>query len=199
MPETQLPLLSPEEFSDWERSLCFTGHRPDKLPTGDELKALLRALEMHITRMVNTAGFNRFYTGLADGIDYYAAQQIFRLRDAGHPVHIVGVQPCEDYREVYRFFRHDMRHFDEMLRQCDKIIVLPGRRFDKGVFLKRNKYMVEHSSAVLAVCDAAGRSGSAQTLAYAKQLGLAYCHLPVRAPGPPYPAPQDWPAECCGL
>ena len=199
MPETQLPLLSPDEFAVWERSLCFTGHRPDKLPKDEMLDALLAAMNFHISRIVNTAGFDRFYIGLADGIDYYAARQLFSLRDAGKPLHIIGVQPCEDYREVYRFFRHDMRHFDEMLRQCDEITVLPGRRFDKGIFLERNRYMVQHSAAILAVCDEEGRSGSRQALSYAKQLGLAWCHLPVTVFGPPYPAPQDWPAERYGI
>ncbi|MBR3631052.1 MAG: hypothetical protein IKN55_11365, partial [Oscillospiraceae bacterium] len=75
MPETQLPLLTPDEFSVWERSLCFTGHRPDKLPKGEALDALLAALKFRISRIVNNSGFDRFYVGLADGIDYYAARQ----------------------------------------------------------------------------------------------------------------------------
>lgn len=198
MPLAQMPLFpAPDQpdLAEWEHSLCFTGHRPDKLPEGAALGALLGALEYEIAAAVRL-GFSRFYTGLADGIDYYAARYLFGLRST-HPLTVIGVQPCADFREVYRYLGHDVRRLEEMLDQADEVIVLPGNRFDKEIYRARNYYMVEHSSALIAVCDD-GRSGSMQTLRYAKQQGLAYCRL-FPAAAEPFPAPQDWPAEHYGI
>jgi uncharacterized phage-like protein YoqJ len=198
MPLAQMPLFpAPDQpdLAEWEHSLCFTGHRPEKLPEGEALEALLGALEHAIESAVDL-GFDRFYTGLADGIDYYAARYLFGLRST-RPLRVIGVQPCADFHEVYRYFGHDTNRLEEMLGQADEVIVLPGNRFDKDVYRARNYYMVEHSSALIAVCDNS-RSGSMQTLRYAKQLGLAYCRL-FPSSEAPFPAPQDWPAEHYGI
>ena len=44
MPLAQMPLFpAPDQpdLAEWEHSLCFTGHRPEKLPEGEALEALL--------------------------------------------------------------------------------------------------------------------------------------------------------------
>lgn len=199
MPLAQMPLLPAEDQTDltvWEHSLCFTGHRPDKLPDGEALDALLRALE-HCIRMAADMGFQRFYTGMADGIDYYAARYLFGLRSE-RPLRVIGVQPCPDFDRVYQHLGHDVRRLVQMQEQADEVIVLPGSCFDKEVYRRRNYYMVEHSSALIAVCDDS-RSGSMQTLRYAKEQGLAYCRLFPQAAGPPFPEPGSWPAERYGI
>lgn len=197
MPMVQTPLIPERGISPWASSLCFTGHRPEKLPTGAALDALLRTLYFHINNAVKI-GFTHFYTGLADGIDYYAADYLFRLREQNPSLTVIGIQPCSDYREFFQHSGYSLQHLDEMLDGIDKLIVLPGTRSEKGIFLKRNRYMVDHCSGIIAVCTN-GRSGSMQTYRYAVKNGLAYCHISPTVPGPPFPKPDAWQTELYGM
>lgn len=186
-------------FSDsmlWMHTLCFTGHRPEKLPQGEELDALLNTLHYYIDHAI-ILGFRHFYTGLADGIDFLAADYLFRLRSENPALSVTGVQPCRNYPELYRDMGYDMTHLDIMLRYTDRIHVMPYDRYDKDIFRERNRYMVDNSAAIIAVC-ADGRSGSMQTLRYAQQKHLAYCRIFPSAQ-PPYPAPAEWPVETEGF
>lgn len=190
----QIPLLP--DPTPWESTLCFTGHRPESLPQGEALDALLNTLYHYIDRAVQL-GFTHFYTGMADGIDYLAAAYLFRLRETNPALHIIGVQPCTDYREFFLNRGYSLSCLEEMLRELDSVIVLPHSWRDRDCFKKRNYYMVEHSSAVIAVC-ADVRSGSMQTFRYAKKERLAYCRIEPFAQAP-YPSPELWPTERCGI
>ena len=58
----------------------FTGHRPQKLRQSEnEVKA---ALEKEILRAI-TEGFTVFISGMARGVDIWAAEIVLRLRDTG--------------------------------------------------------------------------------------------------------------------
>lgn len=175
------------------KSLCFTGHRPEKLPQNEMLQGLRQTLQHYILRAV-LKGYTSFYTGLADGVDYLAADILFGLRLVKPQIIVIGVQPCADYEEFYYRRGYDMQHLYAMLNQIDRHIILPGSARDPGIFLRRNDFMVEHSAAIIAVCDN-GRSGSMYTLNYAKRRGLAYCRIYPRPPENTIPPVQQWPVE----
>ena len=61
-----------DDYNLREKTLCFSGHRPEKLPNGGELhtpeiKMLLGMLFYEIEQSVNE-GYVRFITGMAKGI-----------------------------------------------------------------------------------------------------------------------------------
>ena len=181
--------------TDRSRTLCFTGHRPEKLPPDPTM--LYKALYYHIARSLDL-GYRCFLDGLADGVDYAAAMSLFRLRRDHPDIVVIGVQPCEDYEEFYRRRGYDPAHLRQMLDGLDRRIILPGsyHRSGGGVFLTRNRFMAEHSGAIIAVCSP-GRSGSAQALRYARSLGLHYLRID---PGSRYPrTPEDWVTARSGL
>ena len=60
--------------------VCFTGHRPEKLTRSD--RAIRRDLEKEIRQAV-ADGLNVFITGMARGVDVWAAQIVLMLRDEG--------------------------------------------------------------------------------------------------------------------
>ena len=69
---------------DYEKTCCFTGHRPDKLPWGEEESdpRCLRLKEA-VARAVEDAyvsGIRRFITGMARGVDLYCAEAVLALR-----------------------------------------------------------------------------------------------------------------------
>lgn len=173
------------------RSLCFTGHRPERLPKGEQYRLMLDTMYRCIDDAVEN-GYTTFYTGLADGIDYLAAEYLFRLRMQKPQIRIIGVQPCEDYLSFYRRRGYDAGHLDLMITVTDRIITLPGISYDPQCFLRRNCYMVDHSAAIIAVCSENGRSGSMQAFRYAVRKGLALCRVCLEdlPPSDAFPAPE---------
>ena len=59
---------------------CFTGHRPEKLQAPEGV--VTAALEKEIRQAI-ADGFNVFITGMARGVDIWAAEIVLRLQDAG--------------------------------------------------------------------------------------------------------------------
>lgn len=60
--------------------VCFTGHRPEKLTRQKE--EICEDLEKEIRRAL-ADGMNVFISGMARGVDLWAAQIVLRLREAG--------------------------------------------------------------------------------------------------------------------
>ena len=181
----------------WDASLCFTGHRPEKLPQGKTLEGLKNALYYRIFCSLRL-GFSCFYTGMADGVDYYASDYLFRLREIRKDIRVIGIQPCTDYEAFFRRQGYSLPHLHKMQTQVDKLVILPGRSTDNGIFLRRNRVMVDHCSSIIAVCSN-GRSGSMYTLSYARNHGLSYCRLFPSPPDGAIPDPEHWPAELHGF
>ena len=116
-----------------EMALCFTGHRPEKLPQGEMLAALLRALYYRIDLAID-AGLTCFYTGMADGIDYEAALYVFSRRRTNPALRVIGVTPCSDYRTFYENHGYSMSHLWTLEQGVDLHITLPGHMAAAGCF-----------------------------------------------------------------
>lgn len=183
----QLDNLSPVS------SLCFTGHRPERLPGGAALLGLKETLHYYI-RCAIDHGYTTYFTGLADGVDYLAMDYLFCLREIHPEILVIGMQPCQDYDSFYRRRGYNLSHLEEMRRNADRVIVLPGFSHDKGIFLQRNRVMVDQCTGMIAVCDD-GRSGSMSAFTYARSKGLAYCRIFPTPPQGTVPPPQEWRIE----
>lgn len=181
-----------------EQRLCFTGHRPEKLPKGRGYESLLETLYYYIDRAVER-GYRLFLDGMADGIDFHAAEYLIRKRKEMQDIRIIGVQPFENYEEFFRSHDYDPEHLRLMRESFDEVIVMKGKyelcsKNSRKFFYKRNQFLVDHASAMIAVCSL-GRSGSKQTLDYALKKKLAVCRIEAN-PGLLYtPNPDQWPVE----
>jgi len=182
-----------------EQTLCFTGHRPDKLPEGKLLAALLQTLYYYIDSALNR-GYLYFLDGMADGIDYFAAEYLCRKREAYPNIKIIGIQPCRNYEAFFKERRYSIQHLKFMQEQLDAVICLEGEYFRQNgrkndmLFISRNHFLVDHASAVIAVCSLE-RSGSKQTVSYAKQKKLAVCRIEANPQLFYFPKPEQWPVE----
>ena len=78
-------------------SCCFTGHRPDKLPWGeDESDPRCQRLKRSIAQAVEDAyvsGYRRFITGMARGCDLYFAEAVLDLRERRGDVTLEAAVP----------------------------------------------------------------------------------------------------------
>lgn len=78
------------EFEKRRHRVCFTGHRPEKLTRSEE--TIRKDLEIQICQAV-ADGLNVFITGMARGVDIWAAQIVLKLRGAGYPIKLMCACP----------------------------------------------------------------------------------------------------------
>lgn len=156
------------------QTCCFTGHRPQNLPWGfDESDSRCIALKVRLKKAIRQIileyGVTHFITGMALGIDQWAAELVLELQQT-YPergITLEAVLPCEDQDRKWR--REDIERYRQILKRCD--IVLPLQKsYTSGCMEQRNRYMVDHSQFVIAVWDGQP-SGTGGTIRYAKGLG----------------------------
>ena len=143
------------------RSCCFTGHRPEKLamPEG-KIKA---ALETAIKAAVGD-GYRTFISGMARGVDLWAAEIVLRLRDEGLPIRLICASPYEGFENRWRAEWREM--YRRVLGSADLVkFICSG--YNPSCFQVRNEWMVDHSSRVIAVYNGTS-GGTHNTLKYAK-------------------------------
>ena len=76
--------------------VCFTGHRPEKL-TRHECQ-VIRDLEAAIKKAI-ADGHNVFISGMAPGVDIWAAEIVLRLRDKGADTKLICAIPFEGFEK----------------------------------------------------------------------------------------------------
>lgn len=150
-----------------ERTCCFTGHRPEKLPWGsDESDPRCLALKAWLRDAVDTAyesGIRHFICGMARGGDFYFAEAVLALRGQHPEVTLEAAIPCASQSRGWS--AGDRQRWRELVARCD-LETLIQEHYDSGCMLRRNRYMVDHSALVIAVYDGSN-GGTRRTLEYA--------------------------------
>ena len=144
---------------------CFTGHRPEKLTmTEEEVKAWL---EEQIKAAI-ADGFVTFLTGMAMGVDLWAAEIVLRLKKENSAIHLIACTPWPGFAAKWKEPWKSMYY--ETMKQADfKVSV--SDHYHNGVFQKRNEYMVDRSSRVIALYNGTP-GGTKNTIDYAAGKGV---------------------------
>ncbi len=150
-----------------ENTCCFTGHRPEKLPWGSNerdqrclrLKERLRA---ELDRAYDE-GYRHFICGMARGADLYFCEAALELRERREGVTVEAALPCET--QAARWPEQDRNRYFSLVEQCD-VESLIQTAYDRGCMQRRDRYMVDRSSLLLAVYNGL-LGGTMYTLAYA--------------------------------
>jgi len=155
-----------------EISCCFTGHRPHKLPwvkrENDERCIALKEELAARLEGIYEYGCRYFYCGMALGCDTYFAEAVLELKDCHGDVQLEAAIPCRTQAD--KWSRADKERYERILRRCDKITVLQ-EEYTPDCMQRRNRYMVDNSSVMLACYD--GRpGGTMSTLLYAQRQGV---------------------------
>lgn len=143
----------------------FTGHRPEKLRlTKAEIQsALQREIEAAIAD-----GFVTFLSGMARGVDLWAAEIVLNLRQRGAAIHLVCASPYEGVEK--RWAREWQDLYAHVMRQADFTQFI-SPHFDRQCFQQRNKWIVDHVSRMIAVYS--GQPGGTEnTIRYARRTGV---------------------------
>lgn len=156
---------------------CFSGHRPEKMPDDPQLLAVTKSmLYYHIEDSVR-AGYTRFISGLARGVDLWAAMYVLELKRQYPQLELVCVKPTHNHGAAFR--GEDRYVLDSVLERADALLCTESEEGSRDCYKRRNCYMVDHSSKLIAVVNHY-RSGTGQTIAYARRQGLALCVIDVR-------------------
>ena len=113
-------------------------------------------------------GYRHFITGMSRGMDLWAAMCVLDFRRAYPGLTLEAAIPCPE--QPNRWSAEDVRFYNLVLSRCDTRTVL-SPRYTAGCMDKRNRYMVDHSSLLIAAFD--GRSGGTRnTCLYAERTGV---------------------------
>lgn len=154
------------------KKCAFTGHRPQSLPFGfnetdERCFALKQVLRNEIINLIENKGVTHFITGMAIGVDMYAAEIVLGLK-ANYPgITLESAIPCENQAAKWTEEQRD-RYYD-IAAKCDKETMIQ-RQYTPDCMHKRNRYMVDQADYIIAVWD--GRpSGTGKTVQYAQRQG----------------------------
>ena len=148
---------------------AFTGHRPKSFPWKlDEAApgcvALKKVLAEQITALADD-GVTGFISGMALGVDLWAAQTVLDLRKKNPLLKLYCALPCEGQEKRWPVDKQEQYH--SILRQTNDIH-WESRSYTPDCMLNRNRYMVDHASILLAVYNGTYRSGTGMTVRYAE-------------------------------
>ena len=154
------------------RACAFTGHRPNKLPwrydeTDSRCVALKAVLAEQITALAE-AGFTQFLSGMAEATDTWSALAVLSLRKKNPAIKLHCILPCTVQAEKWSASSREL--YRSILERADSVVYV-SRDYHKNCMLDRNRFMVEHASALLAVYNGVRRSGTGATVNYARKMG----------------------------
>lgn len=150
----------PNEEELRKHRCCFTGHRPEKLHKPEE--QIKEDLEASILQAIDD-GFATFISGMARGVDIWAAEIVLRLREYNPAIHLVAASPYRGFEN--RWSADWQERYNAILRQADLVkFVCLG--YSRDCFQRRNEWMVDRSSRVIAVYNGEP-GGTRNTIEYA--------------------------------
>ena len=152
-----------------QSACCFTGHRPAKLPWGyreEDLRCVdLKRRMADAVEAAYAEGYRHFLCGMAMGCDLYFCECVLALRDAHPDVTVEAAIPCPTQADAWPA--------EQRARY--------RRRYASSCMQRRDRYMVDHASLLIAAFD--GTPGGTQyTILYAMSRGLQIVDLPVVTP-----------------
>lgn len=155
-----------------EKTCCFTGHRPNRLPWGqnendERCIALKQELAARLEGIYET-GYRRFLCGMAIGCDMYFAEAVIALRDAHPDIVLEAVIPCGTQPD--KWTKPQRLRYVSILDRCDKVNVLQIS-YTPDCMMRRNRHMVDRSSLLLS-CFAGRPGGTMNTILYAERSGI---------------------------
>lgn len=141
---------------------CFTGHRPEKL-TGSEAD-IKKALQKEILKAIHD-GFTVFISGMARGVDIWAAETVLSLKSAGQDIRLICACPYKGFEDNWN--QEWKSRYQAILASADYVRYI-SPQYERSCFQKRNEWMVNHSARVVAVYNGQA-GGTRNTIKYAEK------------------------------
>ena len=154
----------PEIEINMEKTCCFTGHRPEKIT--ENVEVIKANLKKEIIKTIEL-GYDTFLTGMALGTDTWAADIVLEIKKENGDIKLICAIP---FRGVERNRSPELQaKFHEILESADGAEYM-SEKYKRWVFLARDRWMVDHSSYVIAVYNGS-KGGTEFTVDYARKQG----------------------------
>lgn len=154
------------------KTVCFSGHRPEKLPlSGSNSASVIRVLKSILYKEILDSiseGCSCFITGLARGVDLWAGEIVLELKAQGEDIRLIAVSPYKKHGESFK--GEEKFILGNIMLKADSIIYL-SEEYAKGCLQRRNEYMVDNSCRLIAVVSDY-KSGTGSTIRYAEKQGV---------------------------
>lgn len=171
-----------QERDEWlkKKTVAFSGHRTDRMArlSADRKKLFTEvafdtfaAIEYHCIK----EGYHTFITGMADGFDLIAAEEVLKLKKDYPYIRLKCAVPFKGQAD--RYTAADKERYNDILAQADEVIILSDNYFD-GCFLRRNDYLLDNSAFLMVYYDAvAPTGGTAYTLKKAMNQKMKFVNV----------------------
>ncbi len=151
-----------------ERSVCFTGYRPEKfsfllVDTNEDYIALKHKIKTVIISLINK-GYNTFYTGGCNGFDMIVGEILLDLK-LDYDIKSIIVMPYISFGRNFDSRWTIVRQ--KLLNDSDETLYL-YEKYKRGCYQDRNKFMVERSSIVVTYHNGQ-KGGTLNTINFAKK------------------------------
>ena len=147
------------------------GHRPKSLPWKYNEAApdcvLLKEVLVAQIKALADRGVTDFLSGMAQGADLWCSEIVLDLKKKNPALKLHCVLPCKGQESKWTASAQERYHL--ILDQANEVVYL-GQKYSRDCLMKRNRYMVDHSSILLAIYNGTRRSGTGATVRYAQQL-----------------------------
>ena len=149
---------------------CFTGHRPNKLDYSEgEIKSLLK---MAIDNAISD-GYVTFITGMAEGVDIWAAEIVLEKKKENKDLHLICAVPHPGFEK--RRSEYETERYEYIIKNADYVTTISDNYY-RACYQKRNIWMVDRSSLVIAVWNGQ-LSGTKNTIDYAVRQGIRIINI----------------------
>lgn len=150
-----------------KQTACFTGHRDLPALLADDIAQRTRQAVVRLAEK----GYRFFGAGGARGFDALAAETVLSLRDQYPQIRLILVLPFpEQYRHETGWTRAEIEQCHRLQEQAAKVRIL-SEGYSSGVYYRRNKHLVNWSSACIAYM-VRQNTGTSYTVNYARSKGL---------------------------
>jgi len=147
---------------DKSTTIAFTGHRSNRILSDRE--TLTQEVENTITTCYNR-GLKHFMTGMSEGFDILTAEAVLKIKNLHTDIKLIAVIPFAG--QARRYLDEDKRRYEMILKQCDESVWVSDRYFT-GCFHRRNDFMIDNASLVIAYYDGIKSGGTHYTVERAK-------------------------------
>lgn len=151
------------------KTVCFTGHRPDKLYGYDIFSPLNSAIEIELDKIIKQSileGYDTFISGGALGVDQMAAHNVVAWRDDEFPnIKLIIARPFPS--QACKWPKTFQNYFDSLCKSANEVIDVSPDPYAAWKMQKRNIWMVDNSDLVIAVWDGS-EGGTGTCIRYAE-------------------------------
>lgn len=150
-------------------SISFTGHRPSKLGGYDESVKKVVDIKNALLYKIIVAyekGYTNFVSGMAIGVDTWAAEAVLKLKDELPDITLTCAIPFEGQQS--RWPVEAQKRFYKILDNADTIHYVCDAGYGAWKLQRRNEWMVDNSQLVIAVWDGT-EGGTGNCVKYAER------------------------------